>query len=106
MPESTVLGVINMILLLVLVIMVWVVIDLIVYVIGNKRGTIWLDREGWPIEFIRGRWFQNFIRWRHLVSLGQTKENLRGWYRAGDGLRSREWAAYDWDVDTPARSEQ
>lgn len=106
MPESALLGLINVILLLVFVVVVWVVIDLIIYKVGNKRGTIWLDREGWPLEFIRGRWFLNFIRWCNLVSLGQTKANIRKWYRAGDGLRSREWAASDWDVQSPARNDQ
>ena len=24
---------------------------------------IWRDKLGWPVEFVKGKWFSNFIRW-------------------------------------------
>jgi len=62
------------------------VIDIIVYMKGEKCHTIWLDRHGYPLEFIKGRWFINFIRWRNFVSMRMTGENPQGWWRNGLGL--------------------
>lgn len=42
---------------------------------------IWLDKRGWPVEFIAGRWFTNLVRWVLHASVIASVRNLRGWRR-------------------------
>jgi hypothetical protein len=42
---------------------------------------IWLDKRGWPVEFVIGSRAINFVRWLLHASILQTIRNRKGWRR-------------------------
>lgn len=55
---------------------------------------IWIDRMGWPVEFIKGRRWLNSIRWFLHVSLWETWRNRTGWHQNRMGwIRSKNTPA-------------
>ena len=65
---------------------------------------IWLDKHGWPVEFIRNRRITNLIRWLFHARLCLSIRQRNRWQRVvcGSGLVDT-WCEYDYIVDaTPA----
>jgi hypothetical protein len=60
--------------------------------------TIWLDRKGWPMEFITGRPVLNFVRWLLWASLRKTISQRGRWQCIkgyGQGAIVDTWCKHD-----------
>ena len=43
---------------------------------------IWLNKDHFPVEFVKGKRFVNFMRWLFLVSVWASVWNKRNWQRS------------------------
>ena len=46
---------------------------------------IWLDKYGWPVEFVKGRPVLNFFRWLFIGRTAKSIQQRGRWRRTKDG---------------------
>jgi len=67
---------------------------------------VWLDKHGWPVEFIRGRTFVNAIRWVLHAKIGTSIRQRGRWQKTKDGQGLTDtWCRFDHDVSLGQQGE-
>jgi len=65
---------------------------------------VWLHKDGWPVEFIKGRPIVNFCRWLLLANLRTSWRQRGRWQVCRDKLTGHRFLTDTWcrfDSDMP-----